>query len=73
MADVIGPEHGITKEQLDDLAKQTAPLIPKIKDEILRSTPGIGPHTSEMLLSQFPEPGQLNCQEIACPCWRCPL
>jgi glucose-6-phosphate isomerase len=35
LADVIGPEHGITREQLDGLAKQTAPLIPKIKDEIV--------------------------------------
>jgi glucose-6-phosphate isomerase len=35
LADVIGPEHGITKQQLDELAKQTTPLIPKIKDEIL--------------------------------------
>ena len=35
LADVIGPEHGITTQQLDELAKQTTPLIPKIKDEIL--------------------------------------
>ena len=35
LADVIGPEHGITAQQLDELAKQTTPLIPKIKDEIL--------------------------------------
>jgi len=35
MADVIGPENGISKEQLDELAKQTTPLIPKIKEEIL--------------------------------------
>lgn len=35
MAEVIGPEHGITKEQLDDLARKTTPLIPKIKDEIV--------------------------------------
>jgi glucose-6-phosphate isomerase len=35
MADVIGPEHGITKQQLDELAKQTTPLIPKIKEEML--------------------------------------
>ena len=35
------------------------------KDEILRSTPGIGPGTSAMLLSQLPELGQLNRQEIA--------
>ena len=35
LADAIGPEHGITKEQLDDLASKTTPLIPKIKDEIV--------------------------------------
>ena len=35
------------------------------KDEILRSAPGIGPQTSAMLLSQLPELGQLNRQEIA--------
>ena len=34
LADAIGPEHGISKQQFDDLAKQTTPLIPKIKDEI---------------------------------------
>jgi len=35
LADVIGPEHGITAQQLDELARETSPLIPKIKDEIL--------------------------------------
>lgn len=35
MADVIGPEHGISKQQFDELAKKTAPLIPAIKDEIV--------------------------------------
>jgi transposase len=35
------------------------------KDEILRSAPGVGPHTSATLLSQLPELGQLNRQEIA--------
>ena len=35
------------------------------KDEILRSTPGVGPQTSAMLLSSLPELGQLNRQEIA--------
>jgi glucose-6-phosphate isomerase len=34
LAESIGPEHGITKEQLDELAAKTAPLIHKIKDEI---------------------------------------
>jgi len=35
MADVIGLEHGISRQQLEELAKQTTPLIPKIKDEIV--------------------------------------
>ena len=35
------------------------------KDQILRSTPGVGPQTSAMLLSHLPELGQLNRQEIA--------
>jgi transposase len=35
------------------------------KDKILRSTPGIGPQTSAMLLAQMPELGSLNRQEIA--------
>jgi glucose-6-phosphate isomerase len=34
LADAIGHEHGITTEQLSELAKQTAPLIPRIKNEI---------------------------------------
>jgi glucose-6-phosphate isomerase len=34
LAEAIGPEHGISKEQLDELARQASPLIPKIKDEI---------------------------------------
>lgn len=35
------------------------------KDQILRSTPGIGPQTSAILLSQLPELGLLNRQQIA--------
>jgi transposase len=35
------------------------------KDCILRSTPGIGPQTSAMLLGKMPELGSLNRQEIA--------
>jgi transposase len=45
------------------------------KDRILRSTPGIGPQTSAMLLAQMPELGSLNRQEIAAPAglapWDC--
>ncbi len=33
-AEIIGEEHGISKEQLESLAKQTTALIPKIKEEI---------------------------------------
>ena len=35
MAEAIGPEHGISEQQFDELAKKTAPLIPAIKDEIV--------------------------------------
>ena len=33
MADVIGNEHGITSEQLKDLAEKTAPLIQQLNKE----------------------------------------
>ena len=35
------------------------------KNRILRSTPGVGPQTSAMLLAQMPELGSLNRQEVA--------
>jgi transposase len=35
------------------------------KDEILRSTPGVGPGTSAMLLAHLPELGNLNRQQVA--------
>ena len=35
------------------------------KDDILRSTPGVGPGTSAMLLAHLPELGQLNRQQVA--------
>jgi transposase len=35
------------------------------KDEILRSTPGVGPVTSRTLLADLPELGQLNSKQIA--------
>jgi transposase len=35
------------------------------KDAIIRSTPGVGPHTSAMLLSHLPEIGTLNRQQVA--------
>ena len=37
----------------------------KNKDRILRSTPGVGPQTSAMLIANLPELGKLNRQQIA--------
>jgi transposase len=53
--------------ELDELIQQNIKSDDDFrnKDEILRSTPGVGPQTSAMLLSQLPELGQLNRQEIA--------
>jgi transposase len=50
----------------DDIAKLIqADETLSSKDKILRSTPGVGPGTSSMLLSHLPELGQLNRQEVA--------
>ena len=53
--------------ELDELIEQNIKSDYEFrgKDEILRSTPGVGPQTSAMLLSLLPELGQLNRQEIA--------
>jgi transposase len=53
--------------ELDELIEQNIKSDDgfRKKDEILRSAPGVGPHTSAMLLSQLPELGQLNRQQIA--------
>jgi transposase len=53
--------------ELDELIEQNIKSDDEFrgKDEILRSTPGVGPQTSAMLLSLLPELGQLNRQEIA--------
>lgn len=37
----------------------------KTKDEIIQSTPGVGPQTSAMLIANLPELGSLNRQQIA--------
>ena len=37
----------------------------RAKDEILQSTPGVGPILSRMLVAEVPELGTLNLQEIA--------
>jgi transposase len=58
-------EHQI--RQLDELIDEQIQADDDLQhnDRLLRSTPGIGPHTSAMLLSHLPELGQLNRHEIA--------
>jgi transposase len=53
--------------QLDDAIAQLIRADEDLsrKDGILRSTPGVGPTTSAMLLSHLPELGNLNRQEVA--------
>jgi len=53
--------------ELDEIIQQHIKADDNLcqKDEILQSTPGIGPQTSAVLLSQLPELGQLNRQQIA--------
>ena len=53
--------------ELDELIEQSIKSDDGFrgKDEILRSTPGVGPQTSAMLLSLLPELGQLNRQQVA--------
>lgn len=58
------------QQQIEDLDKQIQGRIRsddqyRQKDDILRSTPGVGPQTSAMLLSHLPELGKLNRQQIA--------
>jgi transposase len=62
---------------IDTLEKQIADIDDRIakmiddnpdwseKDKILQSVPGVGPKTSQMLISALPELGELNRQEIA--------
>jgi transposase len=54
-------------DQLDDQIKRDIHSGPmwRTKDQILRSTPGVGPTTSAMLISCVPELGQLNRKQIA--------
>ena len=58
------------KKQIEKLDDEIAKIIEadetlSRKDKILRSTPGVGPGTSAMLISHLPELGQLNRQEVA--------
>ena len=58
------------RAQLEDLDKDLGALIEsspmwRVKDDLLRSVPGVGPVASSVLLAELPELGQLNRREIA--------
>ena len=69
--------HKSIKKVIDALDKQIAEIDARIakmiddnpdwneKDKILQSVPGVGPKTSQVLISALPELGELNRQEIA--------
>lgn len=50
-------------QQLDDMIKKS-PLW-RVKEQLLTSVPGIGPHTARAMLASMPELGQMNRREIA--------
>jgi len=57
-------------KQIDALDESIKEMIDKnpdwnAKDKILQSVPGVGPKTSQMLISSLPELGNLNRREIA--------
>jgi transposase len=57
-------------KQIDEIEAKIAKMIDdnpdwNEKDKILQSVPGIGPKTSQVLISALPELGELNRQEIA--------
>ena len=63
MIDVLG-------KQIKDIEDRIAKMIDdnsdwSEKDKILQSVPGVGPKTSQVLISALPELGTLNRQEIA--------
>jgi transposase len=58
------------EKQIKDIDDRIAKMIDdnpdwSEKDKILQSVPGVGPKTSQMLISALPELGTLNRQEIA--------
>lgn len=50
-------------QQLDDTIKKSPLWL--VKEQLLTSVPGIGPHTARTMLATMPELGQLNRREIA--------
>ena len=58
------------EKQIADIDERITKMIDdnpdwSAKDKILQSVPGVGPKTSQMLISALPELGNLNRQEIA--------
>ena len=54
---------GDLNEELDRII-QASPLW-RVKDDLLKSVPGVGPVASSVLLAQLPELGRLNRKEVA--------
>jgi transposase len=50
-------------QQIDDTIKKSPLWL--VKEQLLTSVPGIGPHTARTMLASMPELGQLNRREIA--------
>jgi transposase len=59
----LDEELAALNKEIDDFIQKTPEF--KTKEELLRSTPGIGPVTSAILLADLPELGQLSRQKIA--------
>jgi transposase len=59
----LQPQLASLDDDLDDML-QSSPIW-RERDDILQSTPGVGPVLSRTLMSQLPELGDLNRKEIA--------
>lgn len=59
----LDEELAALNQEIDDFIQKTPEF--KAKEELLRSTPGVGPVTSAILLADLPELGQLSRQKIA--------
>ena len=70
LRDAIQQHIDWLKDRIAELDQQLKKLVQgsarwQVKDQILQSTPGIGPVVSALLLAQLPELGTLNRQQIS--------
>lgn len=66
----VGEHIEWLKQRLDDIDEQVRKRITdssvwRVKDDLLRSVPGIGPVTALALVADVPELGQLNRHQVA--------